>query len=251
MLKDLPKDLIDAVGEVVKESVKNRQEKYRSLVKSALEQFKVQSFAQLSETEQRIFSEWVTSRLDEEGCGHRTEDCDCPDDDLLQLKGRLDAQSGLPELGEESEDEDSEEVKEEDEKEKELEEDDIPGQDDSQFHKEEEDKEEEEKLEESCYASPEPCSAIGHRQGYELPKACDVLKDSDVLSGTTTYRLLLQFVNGRPEILPPLTLPGAPSVEALLDIVGDFSDPNGVIDNAIADALDVPSERPEHKGNDK
>lgn len=269
MLKDLPKDLIAAVGEVVQESVKNRKEKYRKLVKQALEQFNVRSFSQLNETEQRIFSEWVTSRLDEEKDHVHTEECGCLESDLLHLKAKVDAHSGLPELGEEDEkeleeDEDEEKLDEEDDKEdsEDLKEDDIPGQDDSAFHKErnEEDElefelgeeDEKEKVEESCcYASDEPSSAIGHRLDYEQPKHCDVLKDSDAINGTTAYRLLLQFVNGRPEIIPPLTLPGAPSVEALIDIVSDLPDDNGVISNALGEALDEPAKRPQYKGNDK
>lgn len=104
-------------------------------------------------------------------------------------------------------------------------------------------------LQREDYASPEPSSAIGHRIGVESPKHADVIKDTSLQTGDQ-FRLMLQFVNSRPEFIPPVSLPGAPSVEALGELVAEYDDDNGVISKALADALDVPSERPAHRGND-
>jgi len=360
MFKNLPKDLIDAASGIMKESSNNRSKSYRKLVKEALKAFKVKSITQLSESEQHLFATWVANRLDEAcGCGYSEES----DDELLHKKAAVDAQSGLPELGEEdekeldeeedeelseedeedkleeSDDSDEDDLKEEDEEDKlEEEEDDeridgpasakknapLPGaalssltagddsdelKDKDELEEEEEDKDLNEsfkvgdvvyvktgplknyphkiiydnkngsynvvapgapnrlnyrqgaasakaselssKLIKEDYCSPEPLAAIGARSGLENPKHVDIIKDIDVVSGINTYRLLINYVNGRPEIIPSVDLPGAPSVEALADLVSGFEDVDGVINQAIADALDVPSERPVYRGNDK
>ena len=359
MLKNLPKDLIAAASGVLKDSAKLRRENYRKLVKQALEHFNAKSFGELNESEQKMFTEWVAARIDEQHTCSCTEQCHCgSESSLLYKQAAVNAHSGLPELGEEEEKED--ELEEDEKADKDYDGDgkietgsaEYLGSKDKaikaamkESHKKElreaseidashltkrtidllsklgkhkieqvfsgihgvivvvsvpvysgqsirltsdklkalannplvrwleldgdevtlgldygaafepkwaneSTKKPDRKLKEN-YASPEPSSAIGHRLSAEAPKHVDVLKDSDILSGSHTYRLLVQFVNGRPEILPPLVLPGAPSVEALIDIAQALPDSNGAIARALADALDVPSERPEHKGNDR
>lgn len=103
-------------------------------------------------------------------------------------------------------------------------------------------------------ASPEPRSAIGQTNSEEIrvPKHVDVVKEDDfrplAANGTKTegYRLLVQYsTNTRPEFIPSLDLPAAPTLEALAAMAPTSQE---VLD-AIARASDVPHERPVNKGN--
>lgn len=102
----------------------------------------------------------------------------------------------------------------------------------------------------SGLASLEPCSAIGARQTPEIAKHVDVICDTDALNSTKTYRLLVQYPNGRPEFIPPLSLPAAPSLELLLDIVAELPDSEMLI-QAVAQAAVLPSDLAQYKGNDR
>jgi hypothetical protein len=69
------------------------------------------------------------------------------------------------------------------------------------------------------------------------PKHADVIKDSSPLTGTTEYRLLVQFAtNEGTHIYPPVSLPGAPTVAALRDLVEGLPYFNDVMDAALVHA---------------
>lgn len=54
----------------------------------------------------------------------------------------------------------------------------------------------------------------------QMPIHADVLKDSNPVDGSHEYRLFVQFnTNGLPVIIPSPVLPGAPTVDALREIV--------------------------------
>lgn len=83
----------------------------------------------------------------------------------------------------------------------------------------------------------------------QLPIHADVLRDSSPVEGTTEFRLFVQFnTNTLPIIIPPVTLPGAPTLDSLRGIVEGLPFFCAVCEKALADAADIPHERPEHRG---
>ena len=69
------------------------------------------------------------------------------------------------------------------------------------------------------------------------PKHADVIKDSSPLDGTSQYRMLVQFAtNTGTQIVPSASLPGAPTVEALREIVEGLPYFNDVMDAALTNA---------------
>lgn len=94
-------------------------------------------------------------------------------------------------------------------------------------------------------ANAEPNSAVGFRNDPIPPKRVDVLCDvdySDVNNPKKTYRLWCQYPLGNVSIHPAPHEPGLKNVEdlALFKIPGS--------EDAIKHALDVPKNRPEHRG---
>lgn len=383
MIKNLPKDLLNAASELLNTSEQSHKKNYRNVVQRGLKEFKVNSFNDLSEEDQKLFTTWVANRLDEQSCG-----CD-EEENLLMKQAKVNAHSGLPELGEEETDEllqkeddmpNDEVLYKNGEKKKDLGEAEKAEKDfdkDGELESPEAEwkgsrdaaikaamkNEEEKKIQESLeidsshankvvhimksalrtsdvevdsytssgkhmtditasindldvvvrledskkqsgklvwvisqelgdaaindivtdsfsrdeidsrglnllsqslkkvnirnnkiqeeYASAEPSSAIGHRREVEAPKHADVILDTDILKDARTFRLMVQYPNARPEFIPSVELPGAPSLEALGELVSEMNDPDGVISKAIAEAMDLPSQRPEYIGNDK
>lgn len=103
------------------------------------------------------------------------------------------------------------------------------------------------------YASPEPASAIGFREGPEVPKSAEVLHDV-TFNGQDReecFRLLVIYPNSRAEIVPSTDTPGAKSIEQLLDLTAGIIDPKNITGEAIAQALAVPAKEPRFRGNDR
>lgn len=69
------------------------------------------------------------------------------------------------------------------------------------------------------------------------PKHADVLRDTDPHTGVTQYRLLMQYAtNNGTKIYPPVSLPGAKSVQDLRALVEALPDFNDEVENALAAA---------------
>lgn len=70
-----------------------------------------------------------------------------------------------------------------------------------------------------------------------LPKHVDVIKDSSPVTGQTEYRLLVQYAtNEGTQIIPPVSLPGAPSVQALRDVVEGLPFYGDAVESALTHA---------------
>lgn len=83
----------------------------------------------------------------------------------------------------------------------------------------------------------------------QLPVHADVLRDSDPVDGKTQFRLFVQFnTNTLPLIVPPVTLPGAPTLDALRDVVEGLPFYCDVCERALSSASDLPHEEPTHSG---
>ncbi len=102
-------------------------------------------------------------------------------------------------------------------------------------------------------ANPEPRSAIGQRTSAP-PKHVDVVQEDDFRPTSaeglhsTGYRLLIQYsTNERPEFWPPLSLPAAPTLEAL----GAMCPGDVECSEALARAASRPCNDPHFKGNDR
>lgn len=138
------------------------------------------------------------------------EDEDCC---YTDLQAKTNAQSGLPELGEEEITVSS--------------------------------------MTEDCrVASSEPNSAVGMRESNpkaEYPKHVDVMADDDLLDPNNPkkgFRCLMQFPSGKATLVPAPNLPAAPSLEALLAL-----SPNKEMAEAVMKAMKLPHKEPQFKGN--
>jgi hypothetical protein len=122
----------------------------------------------------------------------------------------------------------------------EVEEDDMPG--DAPFHKDgDEDGEEKKDLGESVALEADEIAtngAVGVADATQaLPKHADVIQDTDPYTGTTQYRLLIQYAtNNGTQIYPPVSLPGAVSVADLRTLVQGLPEFNEAIDQALVHA---------------
>lgn len=104
-------------------------------------------------------------------------------------------------------------------------------------------------------ASTEPNSAVGVRNsGSEAPKHVDIVRETDMRptgpEGVKTegFRLLIQYAtNKRSEFVPELSLPAAPSIEALLALAPGSAE----VVSAIMAALDEPHNRPQFSGQNE
>jgi hypothetical protein len=90
--------------------------------------------------------------------------------------------------------------------------------------------------------------AVGVTDAEEqLPVHADVLRDSSPVDGKTELRLFVQFnTNTLPIIVPPVTLPGAPTLDALRDVVEALPFFCDVCERALAAAADLPHEQPQY-----
>lgn len=215
-IKDLSKSLIDSVLDVCSRSVETHKKLTDKIVVEGLKHFGITDLSELSEFERRAFHAWTQLRLNEAscGCGEDVTEDDMPGDAPFHKDGVEDAEK-KKDLGEEDDSEDE--------------------------------------LTESIALDADEIAtngAVGVTDAEkQLPIHADVIKDSDVLEGKAEYRLFVQFnTNTMPQIVPPVTLPGAPTIDALRDIVDGLPWFCDVCEKALADAADVPHERPEHAG---
>ena len=84
----------------------------------------------------------------------------------------------------------------------------------------------------------------------QMPVHVDVLKDRHHNKDELQYRLFVQFnVNDIPKIVPPPALPGASSIEELRELVSGMSWYGQEVEDALTNALDIPSEDPSISGD--
>lgn len=139
---------------------------------------------------------------------------------------------------------------------KEVKEDDMP--DDKVFHKDgDENAPKKKELDENMAITPDDAvNAQGglNERDSEMPKHVDIVKEDDCRPESAGgkrvegYRALLQYsTNRRPEYVPSLDLPAAPTMEALAAMLP--GDEQTVA--ALANSLNLPSNQDKFKGNDK
>lgn len=214
-IKQLPQSLVDSVSSILEKSVKVTAKVHNSIVSEGLKKFGVSKVESLSEAQKKQYYSWLQLRLQEAscGCGEDVAEDDMPGDAPFHKHGD---ESG--------------------EKKKEL------GEEDS-----------EDEIVESVALEVDEIAvngAVGVTDADEqYPVHADVIKDSSPGEGTTEYRLFAQFnTNTLPQIVPPVTLPGAPSVDALRDVVEGLPWFCEVCEKALVAAADLPHQRPEHAG---
>lgn len=98
--------------------------------------------------------------------------------------------------------------------------------------------------------------AVGSAMSAE-PVHADVLKDRNPLDGTFQYRLLLQYTTGGEiylgapyegtHIYPPVSMPGAASIDMLRDMIEGMPFYNRVVEKALKTSLEIPSIDPKFK----
>ncbi|NBV28358.1 hypothetical protein EBS02_04975 [bacterium] len=260
-LRDLPKSLIDSVVEITTESQHKHDKQTSKLIEQSLKRFGVKSVSDLTENDQKALHAWVQIQLTESSCGcesDMTED-DMPGDSVYHKDGKEDAEkkteldeseaaqavvkAELKKLGKTLGELSPEEKK------------DLFNRVDARVTAKNEasacdildDIYEGMTLEANEIATN---GAVGVTDAEsQLPVHADVLKDTSV-DGKHEFRLFVQFnTNSLPVIVPPVTLPGAPTVDALRDVVEGLPFFCDVCEKALTDAMDIPHNRPEHKGN--
>lgn len=266
-LKDLPKSLVDSVSQILNQSNSEYQKLKSNITAEGLKAFGVKSVSELTEAQQRQFYAWAQKRLSESACGcgdaaNVTED-DMPGDDVFHKDGEHS--------------EKKKEMSEEDKAEKDFDgdgkiesgEDEYLGSRDKAIkaaiakEEAEEDKKadevsEEDQVElddikEEIAILPNQVAtngAVGVRDAEAaLPVHADVLRDTNAADGSTELRLFVQWsTNVMPQIIPPPSIPGAATIDALRGLVEGLPFYCDVIESALVAAADVPHQRPEHKG---
>lgn len=215
-IKELSKSLIDAVTEVVTDSIKVKSNVEKTLAAEGLRKFGVSAVSKLSEDDRKRYYSWLQLRLQEAscGCGEDVTEDDMPGDAPFHKDGDEDAEK-KKDLGEEDDNEDE--------------------------------------LTESIALDADEIAtngAVGVTDADEqLPVHADVIRETNPSTGATHFRLFAQFnTNTLPQIVPPVVLPGAPTLDALRDVVEGLPWYCDECARALADAADVPHERPEHAG---
>lgn len=242
-IKDTSKSLIKAVSDVVTKSSEHRTKLEKAVFTEALKKFKVSDTSELTERDKRSFHAYVQTQLTEADCScGSVEEDDMPGDEVYHSDGDENAEK-KKELGENEDEEDSSIEAAESEEKDDLEErcwdgykptPGVKAYEPGSCVKEDVDPDE--------YATN---GAVGVTDAsQQLPVHADVLKDSSPQDGTTEYRLFAQFnTNTLPQIVPPVTLPGAPTIDALRDIVEGLPWFCDVCERALANASDLPHQR--------
>ena len=256
-LRDLPKSLIDSVVEITTESQHKHEKQTSKLIEQGLKRFGVKSVSDLTENDQKALHAWVQIQLAESSChcgSDMTED-DMPGDSVYHKDGKEDAEkkkeldeseaaqaavkAELKKLGKTLGELSPEEKK------------DLFNRVDARVSAKNEASDAD--IYEGVALDADEIAtngAVGVTDPEnQLPVHADVLKDTSV-DGKHEFRLFVQFnTNSLPVIVPPVTLPGAPTVDALRDIVEGLPFFCDVCEKALTDAMDIPHNRPEHKGN--
>lgn len=215
-IKDLSKSLIDAVTEVVTDSIKVKSNVEKTLAAEGLRKFGVSEVSKLSEEDRKRYYSWLQLKLQEAscGCGEDVAEDDMPGDAPFHKDGDHEAEK-KKDLGEEDDSEDE--------------------------------------LTESIALDADEIAtngAVGVTNAEDQsPVHADVIRETNPYTGATEFRLFAQFnTNTLPQIVPPVVLPGAPTLDALRDVVEGLPWFCDVCAAALADAADVPHQRPEHSG---
>jgi hypothetical protein len=254
-LRNLPKSLIDSVQSVLTSSSVQKSQIYSQVCAEGLKHFGVTSLKDLTEAELKAFHAWTQIRLAEAGCHCNVDEDDMPGDapyhkggnENADKKTELDegdaAQAAvsaeLKKLGKTLGELSPEEKKELFNK--------VDAHVDAKNEDSDRDVYESVSLEADEIATN---GAVGVTDADEqLPVHADVLKDSTPVEGKTEYRLFVQFnTNTLPVIVPPVTLPGAPTIDALRDIVEGLPFFCDVCERALSAAADLPHESPKYNG---
>lgn len=271
-INNLPKSLIDSVISVSKKSEVRRNQITRKLMAEGLRRFGVKREIQLSELDQKVLHAWVQRRLDEALCCDRYSEDHMPGDDVLynddgEMKKDLGEQDNpaadivkaeLEKMGKTLGELSPEEKKKLFNKVDSL----IKAKDesldkDAMYYLENE-------LKESIAFEPDEIEtnnavAVGNAMAAE-PVHADIIKDSNA-EGKFEYRLLLQYATGGEiflgapyegtHIYPPMSMPGAPSLDVLKDMIEAMPFYNEEVEKAIENAINIPSTEPRFKSADQ
>lgn len=248
-IRTLPKSLVAAASEVVSNSEKAVIKIRSRLYSKGLKKFGVSDKSQLTESQLKALHSWVQIKLDEAAC-HCDED-DMPGDAPYHKDGDEDAEkkkeldegeaaqsavdAELKKLGKTLGELSPEEKKDLFKR--------VDARVDAKNEASDCDIYEGVSLEADEIATN---GAVGVTDAEEqLPVHADVLRDSSPVDGKTELRLFVQFnTNTLPVIVPPVTLPGAPTLDALRDIVEALPFFCDVCERALAAAADLPHESP-------
>lgn len=252
-LRNLPKSLIDSVQNVLTLSSSQKSQISGRVFAEGLKHFGISSLTELNEGQLKAFHAWTQIRLAEADCHCNVDEDDMPgdapfhkdNDEDAEKKKELDegeaAQSAvaaeLKKLGKTLDQLSPEEKK------------DLFNRVDARVTAKNEasdcDIYESVSLEADEIATN---GAVGVTDAEEqLPVHADVLKDTTPAEGKTEYRLFVQFnTNSLPLIVPPVTLPGAPTIDALRDIVEGLPFFCDVCERALSEASDLPHEQPQY-----
>lgn len=255
---NLPKSLIDSVAQIMNDSSMKHKELEQKLTNLALKKFNAKSIDSLSESDQKAVHAWVQIKLQESSCGCESNlpEDHMPNDDVLYKNGKMKGDLGEEEKADKDHDGDGEIESSEDEylgsRDKAIKKAIASEENDSEPEEVSEDDEIE--LHENIAIAPDEVAtngAVGVRSAEDaLPIHADVLRDSNPVDGTAELRLFVQWpTNVMPQIIPPPTLPGAPSLDALREICEGLPFYGDVLENALSSAADVPHERPENLGD--
>jgi hypothetical protein len=283
---DLSKSLIDAVNYVIDAHNKDSSKLYDKTLSEGLKKFKVSSISELSEEEQKSLHSWIQLQLQEAsccGCDKMKEELSA--DDVVKAELEKMGKS----LGELSPEEKKElfnkvevKVKAKNESINEVldltsgteEEaikraiDDFLKSDAPQFKGKSKNEiidmavaavkqargTSRKNVKEGIETEPEDIAtngAVGVTDPEkQMPVHVDVLKDRHHNKDELQYRLFVQFnVNDIPKIVPPPALPGASSIEELRELVSGMSWYGQEVEDALTNALDIPSEDPSISGD--
>lgn len=227
--KTLPESLVSSVSEVLSKSIQDDFQLINKIVEEGLSQFGVSSTEELSEQQKKEFFSWTKKKLQSEKDAKLLGECDC--------------ESGI-------------EQTEEEEKASDLAKTAFHNswKEDTTTNTTEDCGKEHKDITENIAIAPDQLAsngAVGVRDSAQrTPVHADVLRDTSVVENKTEYRMLVQFpTNERSTIVPPVTLPGAPSVSALREIVEGLPYFCECMQKALENAQDVPHNQPAFRGD--
>lgn len=232
--KNLPNSLVDSVTEIMNKSVQEDIEIINGVVAEGLKTFGVSALSELSEADQKAFHSWARKEVEMQKVlrllGETTpaaveeEDCGCGDSvDEDEEKSSDLAQTAHHNSWKEETAADATKC-------------------------------ESVEIAEAIAVAPDQLAhngAVGVRDATKAhPVHADVIRDSSPLDGKTEFRMLVQFpTNERCVIVPPPTLPGAPTVAALKGVVEGLPYYCEKMGEALEAASSAPHNEPNFKGD--
>lgn len=225
-INDLPKSLVNSVVDVITKSEDDQNKLLEKVVLEGLKRFQIKNASNISEADLKALYAWTQIRLNEMACtcGDELDEDDMPGDSVYHKDGEEDA-----------------------EKKKELDEDELADKDhdgdgevetSSAEYLGSRDRAIKAAMKESVALTADEIAtngAVGVGDTIiATPKRADVIHDTDPHTGTTQYRLLLQYAtNEGTRIYPPVSLPGAASIADLRTLVEGLPEFNDAIDEAL------------------